>query len=96
MKIKHMENKVCFLFRFLKKNMLVDLERGPIVNLPSWFLSHDQTCFSLLNAYRNSASPIPTYDYLSNIFDSYCCSIDVILCVITTTILGEIFCLTRE
>ncbi len=60
--------------------MFADLERVPMVNLPSWFLSHDQTCFSLLNAYRNTASPIPTYDYLSNIFDSYCCLIYVFSC----------------
>ncbi|CAF4496198.1 unnamed protein product, partial [Rotaria sp. Silwood2] len=50
-------------------------KRGTMINFPSWFLLLYQTCLPLLNAYCNSPPTIPTYDNLSNIFDSYCCSI---------------------
>ncbi|CAF1068804.1 unnamed protein product [Adineta steineri] len=50
-------------------------KRTPVTNFPPWFLSLYQTCLSLLNAYCNSSPPIPTYDNISDNFQTHYCSI---------------------
>ncbi|CAF1272991.1 unnamed protein product [Rotaria sordida] len=61
---------------FINENQILrKRKRDSMINFPSWFLSLYQTCLSLLNSYCNSLPPIPTYDNLSNIFDSHCCPI---------------------